>query len=415
MTADWLETLIANSTPVKESKLEQELARKLVRLAYKLDVSKSKDPVADRRKALACGFDLLVAAEYYKGVSHTGWLYCPDQTLMFYPYTNCCPNCVLSNRFTFHESNKLESGKIGTATARLLCVYLKAIFEHNDKQITILQSGEPVDVIIKDDKNKHLFLAEIKASPLLTPPLCASSQRLTAEVDGSSKELGHAPTSFGALFKSKTALFVPSRTAKGEWNVKLFEMQPRADVTDLDWGYRSLISLVDRSDFYREFYAFWSAALAQYHPKGRSTIFWLTNACGSPSPIPVGWSSRRNGGGFESISDSKTSVGIDRTDDIKKGIYQVLKIGSEAKPIPSALAKSGWSIRVGLVTNIHPLRHFTEYLNSIKDILWSIYPKPVKVAKELPPDLAIYNLFDGIISLTDTQARDKWVDETFRF
>ena len=42
---------------------------------------------------------------------------------------------------------------------------------------------------------------------------------------------------------------------------------------------------------------------------------------------------------------------MDRTDDIKKGIYQVLKLGSEGKP-----QSTKWNYKVGIISNIHPVR-----------------------------------------------------------
>lgn len=59
--------------------------------------------------------------------------------------------------------------------------------------------------------------------------------------------------------------------------------------------------------------------------------YWFTNSCGQPIPRPDTWP-HRAGTGYESVSDSKTSVGIDRTDDIKKGTYQILKLGAEGNP-----------------------------------------------------------------------------------
>ncbi len=61
-------------------------------------------------------------------------------------------------------------------------------------------------------------------------------------------------------------------------------------------------------------------------------MYYLANASGSPPKIAKdrdGWPKK------ESISDSKTSAGMDRTDDIKKGIYQSLKIGTNLKDDPS--------------------------------------------------------------------------------
>ncbi|MGV0005387.1 MAG: hypothetical protein ACNYPG_01955 [Candidatus Porifericomitaceae bacterium WSBS_2022_MAG_OTU9] len=57
----------------------------------------------------------------------------------------------------------------------------------------------------------------------------------------------------------------------------------------------------------------------------------------------------------ETISDSKTSAGMDRTDDIKKGIYQVLKIGAKHA--------SDLNIRTALISNLPAYRHGGEYVD----------------------------------------------------
>ncbi len=413
MSKPWLNSFLEKASPVKERvQLEKILADELIKNVYNFDLSSyGEKQEVERRKLLASAFDLLIAAEYYRGVSHSGWIYCPDKTpYLFYPYTNCCPRCVLKNVFVFHESNKLESGSIGSSTSRLLCIFLKSIFEYKKKEIEVLKSVEPVDVIIRDKKNKYVFLAEIKASPLVTPPLCATSQRLTEETAGTSVERGHSSSDNSHLYGSEIHLMIPAKK-NDKWVTKYFNIGIRANLKDEDWAYRGMLELLKNDkNFFGEFYSFWKEAFSYCYPKKQQDIFWLTNACGAPYPIPSDWPGRRRGGGFETISDSKTSVGLDRTDDIKKGIYQVLKIGSEAKPITS-----DWALKVGLISNIHPVRHFSEYLASLKDIVWTSYPKPVRKAGDLPSEKDIYNLFDGIISLTDTIVRDDWVKQTFKF
>ena len=52
----------------------------------------------------------------------------------------------------------------------------------------------------------------------------------------------------------------------------------------------------------------------------------MTNASGNP---PVEAKEKFDWPNKQTISDGKTSAGIDRTDDIKKGIYQTMKIGSK--------------------------------------------------------------------------------------
>lgn len=86
-------------------------------------------------------------------------------------------------------------------------------------------------------------------------------------------------------------------------------------------------------------------------------------------------------------------------------ICQVLKLGAEGK-----LKKTGWECKVGILSNIHPARHFNVYLKPIKDLIWTITDnKNIEFAKDLDPILPMYNLFDGIITFTDNYIRDRWI------
>ena len=116
------------------------------------------------------------------------------------------------------------------------------------------------------------------------------------------------------------------------------------------------------------------------------------------------------GTGYETISDGKTSVGMDRTDDLKKATYQVLKIGAEGKPAYK------FDYKVGIVTNIPAVRHFEAYMSALKDIIWTRDESgTVRNANDLPPDTRLFNLVDGIVSLTGVFARDEWIRSTFTF
>lgn len=67
------------------------------------------------------------------------------------------------------------------------------------------------------------------------------------------------------------------------------------------------------------------------------------------------------------------------------------------------------------MSNIHPARHFNVYLKPIKDLIWTISSdKDVNFAKDLDPELPLYNLFDGIITFTDNYIRDKWLSDNLR-
>ncbi len=102
---------------------------------------------------------------------------------------------------------------------------------------------------------------------------------------------------------------------------------------------------------------------------------------------------------------------MDRTDDIKKGIYQVLKIAAAGKPKPSKM-----TVKTALLSNIHAVRHYDEYLRDLQDIVWTLDEtgKAQQVA-DLPPEKNLYNLFDGIITFTHSYVRDEWIARNFQF
>lgn len=408
MIADnWIDEILRRTPKVsQENPIETELVDLLIENCYHnqkpLDI-----PIG---YLFASAFDLLISAEYYGALSHSGWLYCPsEEPRIFFHFTNCCPRHVIEDKFFFHPSNKPTSGKIGMATSRLLLLFIKGIFKRHKFPEEILKGTEPVDAIIVNRESKHILFAEIKASPLITLSISSKTQKLTNEVEGEILYSGHTTIINSALYQTPIDLCVP-KLEEGKWVERYFPLGNRKDENDFYWGFRGLMNLLNTdTDFFRNYFEYWNESLKAYHPKSNKNIFWLTNACGTPNPIPEGWQKRRVGSGFESVSDSKTSVGMDRTDDIKKGIYQVLKLGAEGKPLTSK-----WEYRVGIISNIHPARHFDDYLQSLKDIVWTNDQSGrAKSVKDLPADQNVYNLFDGIIAFTKIYSRDEWIDRLF--
>ena len=370
-----------------------------------------------RRVLLAAAFDLVVAAEYYSRASHVGWIYCPspaEQPLLLYPYTNACPRCVLRDQFIYHAANKLGSGRIGATTSRLLALFIQELLNRKGLSVEVRKGSEPVDVAFID-RSTHpttVFFAEIKASPLLTLPLAVESQQLTMETDGHTEDVEHRATDHPHLFGSEIGVFVPVRDqSTGLWKGRAFTVGRKRSRDDEEWAYRGLASLVaSDASFLSVYLDFWRAAFESYGSSDRHAVFWLTGACGGPYPRPEDWRRRASGGGYESISDSKTSVGMDRTDDLKKATSQALKIGAAGKP------SNAFSYKVGIVSNVHAVRHFDEYLDAIKEIIWTKDATgSVTRAGDLLPDAELFNLFDGIITLTETRARDAWIRTTFDF
>ncbi len=364
-----------------------------------IDIAFNQTSKYDLGIRLAATFDMMVSVSYYKSVSNRGWTYCSDDPqMMFYTYTNVCPRCRGNGRFVYAKANKPESGKIGLITTEILCVFYQNIFTKKGHNVEVFKASEPVDVIVHDIKKDMFLLAEVKAAPLLTIPLAAKCETITEMRDGVLIRSGHETIDNPFLRSSSIGLYFPAYNKKKE----------RFYPLELDWGneacyYDAILKLMKNADFFENYLDFWYTSYNAYIDKNREvSLYWLTNACGSPFPIPEGWP-KRVGTGYESVSDSKTSAGMDRTDDIKKGIYQVLKIGAEYKTTHK-------NIKTAIISNLPALRHYDEYLLTIKDIVWTISKEPfVSSLKDMPLDTPIYNLFDGIISLTKSDIRDPWI------
>lgn len=418
--SDWVKNAIDRAQALIMSPYEDDLSSLLIQKA--LDSAESG--YCSSNIALAAAFDLFVTAQYYTNLTHKGWHYCPiGEPALFFPFTNVCPRCVLRGSFQFETANKPQSGSIGQATSRLLSVFLTQLFTRARKDFRIYRGPEPVDMLIYDVHKDVVLLAEIKAAPLATLPLVIPSDEMIESVDGgdpiavSSHSLSDNPF----LNSSELFLFLPLR--KEGSNRYRFVSLGNAHMKETGWAYKQLRHILERdSDFFREYLDFWLEAFEAYQANYRvsrrseehftmSNTFWFTNACGQPYPRPSDWPLRQRGSGYESVSDGKTSVGMDRTDDIKKGIYQVLKVGVESKP-----GRGHFQVKTALISNIHAVRHYRDYLHSLEDVVWLIdKSKKAKKVVDLSDDIDVYNLFDGIISFTESHIRDEWIEENFLF
>ena len=407
----WIKEILGRTRPFPYEDVEKSLISKLLE---KIDL---RADVSEKSLHLAAAFDLLVAAEYYRSVAHVGWVYCAEgeSPLLFYPYINACPRCLLKDQFVYHKANKPQSGLIGATTSRLLALFLAELFHRKGLSIEIRRGTEPVDLVFQDRSldPKVVFFAEIKAAPLFTLPLVVKAQELTAEVEYLAETLSHRETDHTGLYGSEIGIYLPIYNQdEGIWGGRTFPLGTKLGLDDTGWAYNGLLYLLDSdTSFLENYFKFWKDAFKCYGNRNRDlqTPYWFTNACGTPNPRPDDWPKRR-GTGYETISDGKTSVGMDRTDDLKKATYQVLKIGAEGKPAHK------FDYKVGIVTNIPAVRHFEAYMSALKDIIWTRDESgTVRNANDLPPDTKLFNLVDGIVALTGVSARDEWIRSTFTF
>lgn len=403
-----IEQIIADSKEVTAEPWQRQLVDSVMKAATVHAHSKSK-PIGE---CFAAAFDLIVASHYYGSVTNKGWLYCgPKVPVLVYPYTNTCPRCAIKDVFHFHKANKPPSGNIGSVTSMYLCLCYEWFFKHSDYPDFEIRVGkEPVDVLILDRSKKICLLAEIKASPLVIFPLVMNSERLSESSEKGVVEMrSHEEVTVAQLIGVDLFMMLPN-TGSAHTMLKLGR---RDNDKHSHWAANAISSISGEPAFFDAFYNAWVDAFGKYSGKiDRIGSYWLTNSCGAPSPKPSSWPRRSSGGGFETISDNKTSVGMDRTDDIKKGTYQVLKMGSVSK-FPR---QSEWRVTVGLVSNIHAVQHFGEYLESIADVMWTKTQKcDVTTIKDLPVNTEITNLFDGVIAFTSSTIRDPWLKKIFTF
>ncbi|NJO05624.1 MAG: hypothetical protein HC876_08920 [Chloroflexaceae bacterium] len=409
--SDWITTNLKRARALTPSNSQTELTVKLIDTVYNRYASVSN---AERRIALAAAFDLLVAAEYYKSVVHEGWIYCSlHSPQLFYPYTNVCPRCVLSGRFEFAEARKPSSGIIGNVTANLLVLFFQTLLHRKNHPMQVLRSAEPVDGVFIDNTTspKTVIFVEIKSSPLITLPLSATSDLLTVRAEEDSpRAVGHEYINHHRLYGDNLSIWLPNfeQPIEGYY----YELGAKQDKDNHNWAYLGIMSLLERDPlFFENYVSFWKKVFEAYALRNAQIkAYWLTNGCGQPVPRPIDWPKRRIGSGYESISDGKTSVGLDRTDDIKKSVYQILKLGSLGKSIV------GYDFYVGILSNIHPVRHFDEYFLPIIDVIWTTYPDhEVKTVADLPDDHKLYNLFDIILCLTENMSKISRLNSIFDF
>ena len=96
---------------------------------------------------------------------------------------------------------------------------------------------------------------------------------------------------------------------------------------------------------------------------------------------------------------------MDRTDDIKKGTFQVLMMGVDLHQ----LSLDGWELRVGLASNLHAGRHHEDYLRRYEDIAWGWLDANGKPPREW------YRLFDAIVSFSRSFTEDPWLQEVLNW
>ena len=297
--------------------------------------------------ALGAVFDLCMSLLYAERCTHTQWLYCPQEPIAsFYPYMRSCPRCGRTDDLPT-VAHKPASDSIGRYASLCLAAILAELCQRTRTgwNVRLLASGRgEIDMILFNAE--HAVLCELKASPLTAFPICVFYEEpLTTEVDGEPQEvITHKATDVPTWKTQPLHLYLLG-------SGKTFPLH--ATVRN---GRVSLIpSLLGRKqdqmiEDIKAVIEVWRQMFVGYESRWSKEghLRWFTFGCGS------------------GVDDSKNAPGLDRTDDIKKGLYQSLKLTEEYR---TRCAQG--RIRVALLSNIHPVVHYTQYLEGFEDALWT--------------------------------------------
>lgn len=335
--------------------------------------------------ALPALFDLVVSAKYAERmVSDGGWIYCTGKDLdegpaLYFPYLKTCPRCSVKRGIKpSAKANKPVSAHIGDAASDATILILSELINQIAPGVKLGKSTDrqgDVDLVIYDQE--MIALAEIKSSPLSVYPLEIRLTRPMTEVrhGESVSKRDHSPAT-ADIDRAEIAFYAP--------HINL----------------RTLIEFVSDPSKLKNLVSAWKelqdvyANMRRGHGGRRSDIDnrkWLICGCGS------------------SVDDSKNAPGMDRTDDIKKGTYQVLKFGTYYKEkCPRRI------LRAVLVSNFLPLHGFDRYLSEMQDVLWTKEKYSVAPSEGVTWDNllsfqadSVFNLYDALLCLNRSIYRDE--------
>ncbi|KOR32915.1 hypothetical protein TI05_04190 [Achromatium sp. WMS3] len=263
-------------------------------------------------------------------------------------FINLCSPCFTNKeKWSYQKAAKPQSGALGKLSSEIILRFIEKLYPQLSKVIAV-GGSEGVDAVLQH-KSGIVILAEVKSAPLLTYPFLF-------KVPESCLKGNHEKViiTSSQLRACDSAIFL-----HGIGSINL------GNVGDNLWPFKPLVDFFtdkNNTSLVRRCINEWLSAREAYSKKDRQNkMYYLANASGSPPKIAKdrdGWPKT------ESISDSKTSAGMDRTDDIKKGIYQSLKIGIYVKNNPS--------IKTAIISNLPAYRHGKEYVEPFIDMLWGL-------------------------------------------
>ncbi|NPA71672.1 MAG: hypothetical protein GXO35_02460 [Gammaproteobacteria bacterium] len=393
-----LETALSESLiPIASASLIRPRAKALMQL---FDIFSNFAEVRneDLGLVMAALFDLLVGLDYIENyfqnriTKHNNTVdafVCGKK--LFITFVNVCPQCLIENKGLVEAKggHKPQSAHIGEASSQILMFLLSLLISKrsNEPAVNALvarKTSATIDAVLLFPQKHRILLGEIKASPLVTYPAMLS---VPPTVEATILERHHEKANVRVENIKEVALVMQDGTA-----LSLGHPPKGSNQSYLGWTYEHLASNL-KSEHINVYIKNWKELYYMYK-SGRTSReqplkFFFTHGSGKPA------------------SDSKNAPGFDRTDDIKKATYQLIKISAE-----HLLEGGTKQISVGVFSNLGPTKHFDAYL---KDILNVALFKPsqygLSITDYKTPRVFWRYLYDAILTFNYQFFNDKVIEE----
>lgn len=350
-------------------------------------------------------FDLVCNAEYIHGrVTNRSWIYCnrcrdggDPEPYAYFSFLKQCPRCCqdkgLESRLSGAQ-HKPSSHHIGEITTTATALVLSLICKSAPKPLEIGIIGKQNhDVDAVGWANDLLVLFEVKASPLVTYPV---RTRLAATFIDDTENGPHE------LAQHKLIDVAFQTQELGLYLANLDTDIPLGTVSGPTWPYPEMRDFIlDPQGFLTYFEAwtevFFGYSVPKVQRRGRDiALGYLAN----------GWG--------DEIDSNKTKAGLGRTDDIKKGTYQLLKFGAYYRDGSPTLA-----VRGTLLTNLDPLFMYADYMEKLIDARWAPAHKfsqvPERPDHQQVPEGDLFYIYDAVLAFNKPVLNDPLLADCFDF
>lgn len=358
--------------------------------SWQFEVDRLLDWLLDKNSQVrAFCFDLVMSAAYIDATSgiENSIEQCDEivgEYNVHIGFINLCAPCYVNKgKWTYQKAVKPQSGALGKLSSEVILRFVEKLYP-NLSEVTSVGGTQSIDAVLRH-QNGLIVLAEVKSAPLLTYPFLFQAPKSCL------KEIHEKLViTRSQLIACQSAIFLHNVGAI-----------PLGRMADEAWPFKPLVDFItdkNNDEFVQLCISEWVFARDAYANKDRQNkMYYLANASGSPPKIAKdqdGWPKK------ESISDSKTSAGMDRTDDIKKGIYQSLKIGIQVR--------GNSNIKTAIISNLPAYRHGQDYVIPFVDLLWGSDRDLLdrEDGQRYLGEDSLRRVFDFIITIDDPILRD---------